>query len=94
MSTPPWCTAPTGHSPPSASSSWPTPKGAQIVYEPAPLVRSETLKRHPKIKEALEPIFQSLDLATLQKLNGAISVEGRNAADVARDHLVKGGFLK
>jgi osmoprotectant transport system substrate-binding protein len=70
------------------------PKGAQIVYEPAPLVRSETLKRYPKIKEVLEPIFQSLDLATLQRLNGAISVEGRNAADVARDHLVKAGFLK
>jgi osmoprotectant transport system substrate-binding protein len=70
------------------------PKGAQIVYEPAPLVRSETLKRYPKIRETLEPIFQSLDLATLQKLNGAISVEGRNATDVARDYLVKGGFLK
>ena len=70
------------------------PKGAQIVYEPAPLVRSETLKRYPKIQEALDPIFQSLDLATLQKLNGAISVEGRNATDVARDHLIKGGFLK
>lgn len=70
------------------------PKGAQIVYEPAPLVRSETLKRYPKIEETLNPIFQSLDLVTLQKLNAAIAVEGRNATDVARDYLVKGGFLK
>jgi osmoprotectant transport system substrate-binding protein len=70
------------------------PKGAQIVYEPAPLVRSETLKRYPKIEETLNPIFQSLDLVKLQKLNAAISVEGRNATDVARDYLVKGGFLK
>jgi osmoprotectant transport system substrate-binding protein len=70
------------------------PKGAQIVYEPAPLVRSETLKRYPKIEETLNPIFQSLDLVTLQKLNSAIAVEGRNATDVARDYLVKGGFLK
>jgi osmoprotectant transport system substrate-binding protein len=70
------------------------PKGAQIVYEPAPLVRSETLKRYPKIEETLNPIFQSLDLVKLQKLNAAISVEGRNATDVARDYLVRGGFLK
>jgi osmoprotectant transport system substrate-binding protein len=70
------------------------PKGAQIVYEPAALVRSETLKRYPKIEQTLNPIFQSLDLVTLQKLNAAISVEGRNATDVARDYLVKGGFLK
>ena len=70
------------------------PKGAQIVYEPAPLVRSETLKRYPKIEETLNPIFQSLDLVKLQKLNAAISVEGRNATDVARDYLTKGGFLK
>ena len=70
------------------------PKGAQIVYEPAPLVRSETLKRYPRIQATLEPIFQSLDLATLQKLNSALAVEGRNATDVARDYLTKSGFLK
>ena len=70
------------------------PMGWQPVYEPAPRVRAEVLDQYPEIKDILEPVFQTLDLETLQMLNAKIAVEGQNAADVAREYLVAKGFLK
>jgi osmoprotectant transport system substrate-binding protein len=70
------------------------PRGAQIVYEPAPVVRAVVLEKHPKIKDALEPVFASLDLATLQSLNGKIAVEGQDAKQVASAYLKAKGFVK
>jgi osmoprotectant transport system substrate-binding protein len=69
-------------------------KGAQPVYEPAPVVRAAVLERHPAIRAALAPVFSSLDLTTLQRLNARIAVEGRPAAAVAREHLVAIGALR
>lgn len=69
-------------------------KGAQIVYEPAPVVRAAVLERHPAIRTALAPVFASLDQATLQRLNARIAVEGRPAQQVAREHLVAVGLLR
>jgi osmoprotectant transport system substrate-binding protein len=63
------------------------PKGAQIVYEPAPVIRAVTLERHPKIRGALDRVFARLDADTLRRLNAAITVEGRTAAAVAREWL-------
>lgn len=63
------------------------PKGAQIVYEPAPVIRAETLARHPQIRDALDPVFARLDAETLRQLNAAITVEGRTASAVAADWL-------
>jgi osmoprotectant transport system substrate-binding protein len=68
-------------------------KNVQPVYEPAPLIRAEVLEEYPKIEEILEPVFASLSLTTLQRLNSTIAVEGRAAQDVARDYLVSEGFL-
>lgn len=59
------------------------PRGAQIVYEPAPVIRAATLDRHPQIRGALDRIFVRLDADTLRRLNAAITVEGRTAAAVA-----------
>ena len=69
-------------------------KGAQIVYEPAPVVRASVLDRHPKIKTVLEPVFASLTLETLQTLNSRIAVEGQDAKRVAVAYLKEKGFLK
>ena len=68
-------------------------KGVQPVYEPAPVIRSETLKEYPQVAEVLNPIFAGLDLATLQELNGRIQVGGEPAAAVAKDYLTKTGVL-
>ena len=70
------------------------PKGVQPVYEPAPIIGGEVYDRYPEIGTILAPVFESLDLATLQTLNGRITVEGQNATDVARDYLTQKGFLK
>ena len=70
------------------------PKGAQPVYEPAPIIRKSVLEKYPEIEKILEPVFKSLDLVTLQTLNGKIAVEGLNAEEVARNYLVSGGFIK
>jgi osmoprotectant transport system substrate-binding protein len=69
-------------------------RGAQPVYEPAPVVRAAVLERHPAIRTALAPVFASLDLTTLQRLNARIAVEGRPAPAVAREHLVQAGLLR
>ncbi|WP_444455552.1 glycine betaine ABC transporter substrate-binding protein OsmF [Rhodobacter capsulatus] len=69
-------------------------KSVQPVYQPAPLVREEVLKANPKIAEVLAPIFATLDLTTLQDLNGRIQVGGEPAEAVAKEYLTSKGFLK
>ena len=68
-------------------------QGVQPVYQPAPIIRAEVLEAHPTIPDILAPIFASLDLETLQELNGRIQIGGEPAATVARDHLTQAGFL-
>lgn len=70
------------------------PRGAQPVYEPAPIVHGETFNQYPEMADILNPVFQSMDLVTLQTLNGKIAFEGQDATDVARDYLSSKGFLK
>lgn len=67
--------------------------GVQPVYEPAAIVRAETLEEYPAIETVLAPVFESLDLETLQALNGRIQVGGEPAEAVARDHLASIGAL-
>ncbi len=70
------------------------PRGAQPVYEPAPRVRGEIIDEYPEIASILDPVFETLDLETLQTLNAKIAVEGQNAAAVAKEYLTLKGFLK
>ena len=70
------------------------PKGVQPIYAPAPLIREEALKKNPKIREVLAPVFKLLDGATLQSLNAKIQLEGQDAKKVAGDFLKSKGLLK
>ncbi len=70
------------------------PRGAQAVYAPAPIIREEALKRNPKIREVLVPVFRLLDSSTLQALNAKIQLEGQDAKKVAADFLKSKGMLK
>ena len=67
--------------------------GVQLVYEPAPRVRSAVLEEYPEIADLLNPVFASLDLVTLQTLNAKIAVEGISARDVAETWLKAEGFI-
>ena len=69
-------------------------KAVQPVYAPTPIIREAVLKAHPEIADDLKPVFASLDLKTLQTLNGRIQVNGESAKDVAADYLKSKGFVK
>jgi osmoprotectant transport system substrate-binding protein len=69
-------------------------KGAQIVYEPAPVVRGEILRSYPDIGKALGPVFASLTMNRLQSLNAQIAIEGLSAREVAQTYLERNGFLR
>ena len=68
-------------------------KGAQVVYAPAPVVREGVLQQRPEIATVLDPVFASLTLETLQKLNAEIAVEGEDAGAVAAAYLKSKHFL-
>jgi osmoprotectant transport system substrate-binding protein len=68
-------------------------KGAQIVYAPAPVVREAVLERHPEIAKVLDPVFATLTLETLQRLNAEIAVDGEDAGAVAVAYLKSQHFL-
>ena len=69
-------------------------KAVQAIFAPAPIIRDEALKRHPKIRDILAPVFQTLDGPTLQSLNAKIQLEGQDAKKVAGDFLKSRGLLK
>jgi osmoprotectant transport system substrate-binding protein len=69
-------------------------KGAETVYEPAPVVRAAVLAAHPEIEAALDPVFRSLTLDRLQQLNALIAVDGEDAHAVAQTYLTAQGLLK
>ncbi|MFP4067974.1 MAG: glycine betaine ABC transporter substrate-binding protein, partial [Spirochaetaceae bacterium] len=69
-------------------------RNVQPFYRPAPIVREEVLDEYSEIASLLEPVFENLDLETLQTLNARIAVEGRDAASVAEEYLREQGFLE
>jgi osmoprotectant transport system substrate-binding protein len=69
-------------------------KHVQPVYEPTPIIREEVLKANPTIPDLLKPVFDKLDLKTLQTLNGRVQVGGEAASAVATDFLKTNGLVK
>lgn len=69
-------------------------KGVQAIFAPAPLVREDALKKNPKIRDALAPVFKLLNGPTLQSLNAKIQLEGQDAKQVAGDFLKLKGLMK
>jgi osmoprotectant transport system substrate-binding protein len=70
------------------------PKGAQPIYQPAPTVRKAIADKYPELATILDPVFAKLSLETLQKLNGQVAIDGKDAKTVATDWLTSEGFLK
>lgn len=69
-------------------------RNVQPYYRPTPIVRQEVLDEYPEIESILDPLFESLDLETLQTLNARIAVQGEPADQVAEDYLTANGFLE
>ncbi|MFC5521420.1 glycine betaine ABC transporter substrate-binding protein OsmF [Polaromonas jejuensis] len=70
------------------------PKGVQPIYAPTPIIREEALKKNPRIRDVLAPVFKLLDGPTLQALNAKIQLDGQDAKKVASDFLKSKGLLK
>ncbi|MDY7011798.1 MAG: glycine betaine ABC transporter substrate-binding protein [Planctomycetota bacterium] len=64
-------------------------------YYAAPVVRSETLARYPKLEEILNRLTGKLDDATMRELNLQVDREKnpRKATAVAREFLVSSGLI-
>ena len=63
-------------------------------YNVAPEMNSRTMKEHPEIAELLAPITKALDRGMAQQLNAKVDVDGEDPHDVAKDWLVREGFIK
>jgi len=53
------------------------------VYNPAPVVRKNTLDRYPEIREILKPIVEYLTTREMQKLNAEVDIQHKQIEDAA-----------
>jgi osmoprotectant transport system substrate-binding protein len=70
------------------------PKSIWPFYYPGPVVRSDVLKKHPKIETVLDSVNETLDADTMRKLNAQVAIEQEDPEDVAQEYLEKEGLLK
>ncbi|MGH3310193.1 MAG: glycine betaine ABC transporter substrate-binding protein [Streptomyces sp.] len=63
-------------------------------YNAAPAMNSATMKKYPQIEKLLAPITKALDNDMARGLNAKVDVEGQDPHDVAKDWLLRKGFIK
>ncbi|NOY44260.1 MAG: glycine betaine ABC transporter substrate-binding protein, partial [Deltaproteobacteria bacterium] len=54
------------------------------VYNPAPVVRLETIQKYPELESIFAPLVDKLDTATMTALNYQVDIEHKPIRDVAR----------
>jgi osmoprotectant transport system substrate-binding protein len=69
-------------------------KGFFPSYNGAVTIRSDFLKQHPQIEQVLAPVSAKLTNQQIIAMSYQVDVLGRDWADVARDWMVKEGFVK
>ncbi|SEM38439.1 osmoprotectant transport system substrate-binding protein [Luteibacter sp. UNCMF331Sha3.1] len=69
------------------------PKHVEMVYQPAPVVRDDVLRRYPAIRPSLAAAFRPLTLDVLRRLNARTQIEGEDPAAVAADYLRHQGLV-
>lgn len=55
-------------------------------YNLAPVVRDEVLEKYPDIEDVLDKVDETLDTATVTKLNAEVDVDKKEYTDVAKDY--------
>ncbi|GGM57484.1 glycine/betaine ABC transporter substrate-binding protein [Longimycelium tulufanense] len=63
-------------------------------YNAALTMRSELARKYPDIAKVLEPVSKRITSETMMRLNARVDVDGADPADVARDWLVREGFVR
>lgn len=51
------------------------------VYNPAPVIRKETLDKYPEIREILKPIIEHLTTQEMRKLNAEVDIQHKKIED-------------
>jgi len=62
-------------------------------YDAAPLVRRETLHKHPQLEQALNKLAGKISVPTMQRLNYEVAGKQRPVKDVAREFLQAEGII-
>jgi osmoprotectant transport system substrate-binding protein len=70
------------------------PKHIWPFYYPAPVVRSDVLKKYPKMKGVLDKVSSSLDVETMRKLNSEVDIQQEDPEDVAAKFLKEKGIVQ
>lgn len=68
-------------------------KKAFPAYNASVTLRSEIARKYPQIAEVMKPVAAKLTNDTMIGLSAQVDVQGRDWADVARDWMVKEGFV-
>ncbi len=61
-------------------------------YEAVPIVREDTLSRHPEVRTAIAGLAGKISDAQMQKMNYAVAGEGRDTSEVAHEFLHSHGL--
>ncbi len=62
-------------------------------YQAVPIVREDTIRRHPEVLRALEELAGKISDDDMRKMNYAVDGQRRDARDVAREFLASHGLL-
>ncbi|WP_432140888.1 glycine betaine ABC transporter substrate-binding protein [Streptomyces sp. bgisy084] len=63
-------------------------------YNVAPEINAKALKKYPAIAKVLAPVTKALNNTVAQELNRKVDVDGEDPHEVAKDWLVREGFIK
>ncbi|WP_018664200.1 osmoprotectant update ABC transporter permease/substrate-binding subunit OpuFB [Heyndrickxia acidiproducens] len=63
-------------------------------YQGAPLLRQETVDKHPEIVPALNKLAGKITDSEMREMNYEVAVQGKRAKDVARNFLIKAELIK
>ncbi|MBN2061604.1 MAG: glycine/betaine ABC transporter substrate-binding protein [Deltaproteobacteria bacterium] len=63
------------------------------IYNPAPVVRREVLKKYPEIRNILKPMSERLTTTEMQRLNAMADIEHKEISEVALGWLKENGLL-
>ncbi|MEI4322677.1 ABC transporter permease/substrate-binding protein [Streptococcus suis] len=63
-------------------------------YQAAPLLSKETLEKYPELEQVLGVLASKISTEEMTQMNYAVDVEGKLAAQVAREYLEREGLLK
>lgn len=63
-------------------------------YQGAPLMKAELLEKHPELEAVLNKLAGKITEKQMSQMNYQVGVEGKPAAQVAHDFLVKEGVIK